>query len=83
MNNKKGVPTGYTHNWTYRGHWKETKIKPGTWKGTFTATKRTKSGKGGPKPGFRIKWKINGTQYAIKTKKGTYQTKLYFKKRKI
>jgi hypothetical protein len=79
----KGVPKGYTHNWAYKGHWKETKRAPGKWTGTFTATKKTKSGGGGPKPGFKILWKLNGTQQATKTSRGTYQTRFKFKKRKI
>ena len=59
---RKGVPKGYTHNWTYRGHWKEKKVAPGKWRGYFKATKRTKSGRGGPRRGFKIKWRIYGIQ---------------------
>lgn len=72
---RKGVPTGYKHNWTYRGHWSEKKIAPKTWKVTFKATKKTKAGRGGPKKGFRVQWKFyNVKQKAIKTGKGQYQT---------
>lgn len=69
-----GVPEGYKHNWTYRGRWNETKTGPKKWKFTFKATKKTKAGKGGPKPGYKVHWKIKADQYAIKTNKGTYQT---------
>lgn len=73
----KGVPVGYKHNWTYRGHWKEIKIKPGQWKITFNATKKTRAGKGGPPKGFKILWGFkNVRQRAIKTGKGKYQTRL-------
>lgn len=73
----KSVPKGYTHNWAYRGRWKETKIAPGKWKIRFRATKGRKVKgyvKGQPRKGFRIRWKINAIQDAIKTSKGTYQT---------
>lgn len=72
---KKGVPTGYKHNWSYKGHWYEKKIAPGKWKVIFKATKKTKSGRGGPKPGFKIHWGFkNVQQKAVKTGKGKYQT---------
>lgn len=79
----RGVPKGYRHDWTYRGHWKEYKTSPGNWNIDFRATKKTKSGRGGPKPGFRLVWGIKGKQYAVKTSKGTYQTRLIAKKRLI
>lgn len=73
----KGVPKGYTHNWTYRGKWHEKKIAPGKWRIKFRATKRTRAGRGGPKPGFKILWGFkNVKQRAIKTGKGKYQTEL-------
>lgn len=80
---RRGVPAGYTHNWKYTGHWKETKGRNGVWRGRFRATKRTRSGRGGPRPGFKIKWYIKGIQTAIKTRKGTYQTDFKFTKKKI
>ena len=76
MKQKKGVRKGYNHHWKYTGRWDETKTGPGMWSISFKATKRKKSGLGGPKPGTRIVWKIDGYQTAIKTKKGEYQTHL-------
>lgn len=74
---RRGVPKGYVHNWSYRGRWWEKKIKPGVWKVVFRATKRNKSGRGGPKPGFRIVWGFrNVKQKAVKTGRGQYQTVL-------
>lgn len=78
---RRGVPVKYTHNWSYRGHWRETKISPRDWNVDFRATKRTKAGGAGPPPGFRVKWKIDAVQYARKTGKGTYETRLVGRKR--
>ena len=79
----KGVPKGYTHNWTYRGHWKETKTAPGKWNFQFKATKRTHAGAMGPNPGSKVKWKLKGTQSVVKTGKGTYKTDFKGTKRLI
>lgn len=78
-----GVPPGFTHNWSYRGHWKERKIKPGLWKGRFKATKRTKAKSLGPKPGSKLTWNIKGKQTARKTGKGEYQTTFDFTKKLV
>lgn len=78
-----GVPKGYRHNWTYRGRWKERKLRPGLWKIDFRATKRTRSGRGGPRRGSKIVWGIRAKQYAVKTGRGTYQTRLIGTKRVI
>lgn len=84
MCGSKAVPTGYKHHWTYRGRWNEKKIKPKLWKIDFIATKRTHArGYGNFKPNFRIKWKINAVQYAVKTGKGTYQTRMIGYKRPL
>lgn len=77
---RKGVPSGFQHNWAYRGHWKEKKVRPGYWIIDFRATKRTKAGSMGPKPGSFLVWKIDATQTAYKTHKGSYQTRLTGKK---
>lgn len=80
----KGTPTGYKHIWGYRGIWKETKKTPTTWKINFTATKNKKSkGYGKFRKGFKVHWKIIADQYAIKTGKGTYQTKMIGTKKLI
>lgn len=73
-----GVKTGYVHDWTYKGHWQERKIKPGVWKINFEATKGKKHSKMGTlKPGTKITWKFkNMKQTAIKIGKGKYQTRL-------
>lgn len=70
------VPKGYTHNWTYKGHWKETKLKPGLWKIKFKATKNRKTAKtiGNFGIGTTGTWKIKAIQHIKKTGKGTYQT---------
>ena len=74
---RRGTPIGYQHNWKYQGRWTEKKVKPGTWKISFKATKGKRARSlGAFKPGFKIHWKINADQYAIKTKKGMYQTHL-------
>jgi hypothetical protein len=75
---KRAVPKGYKHNWTYHGHWKETKTRPGNWKFTFRATKSRKTAKsmGSFGVGTKGAWKIRGTQYITKIGKGKYQTKL-------
>lgn len=77
MTYKKGVPKGFKHNWAYRGHWAEKKIRPGKWKFIFKATKNRKAkGTGSFGIGTTGAWKIQGIQYIKKTGKGTYQTKL-------
>lgn len=75
---RRGVPKGYKHNWSYRGHWAEKKIRPGKWTFTFTATKHRKAGRNLGSFGIGTKgaWRINGIQYITKTGTGTYQTKL-------
>lgn len=73
---------GQSHHWTYKGHWHERKVAPGTWKGTFTATKRQRP-RAGVGRGSKYRWHIKGTQTAVKTKSGTYQTKYKFTKRLI
>jgi len=82
---KRGVPAGYKHIWGYRGVWTERKGKDGIWRGNFRATKGHKGRKsyGNFKKGFKIKWKLWGTQTATKTGKGTYQTNFKFKKKRI
>lgn len=70
---------GSRHHWAYRGHWKERKVAPGVWFGSFKATKSQR-----PRPGVavgsRYKWRIRGLQSAVKTSAGQYQTNLRFKK---
>lgn len=76
-NKNKAVPKGYKHNWTYRGHWAETKIRSGLWKIDFQATKNRKAKDWGNfGKGTTGAWLINGIQYIRKTGKGTYQTRL-------
>lgn len=81
---RKGVKKGFKHNWKYKGHWKEKKVGKGIWRIDFRATKGRKARSyGGYAKGSRLKWKINATQYAIKTGKGTYQTRMIGTKRLI
>ena len=71
------TPKGYKHIWGYHGVWKERKISPKSWVFTFDASKGKKAKSYGSfKPGYRVKWKINAIQEAVKTGKGTYQTKM-------
>lgn len=80
----KGVPVKYKAYWRYKGVWKETKVKPGTWKLSFRATKNRKAKSYGSHPkGRRIRWKFTGYQDVIKTDKGKYQTHLYGTKRLV
>lgn len=75
---KKGTPKGYKHIWGYKGVWKEKKITPKKWRIDFKATKgKSAKGYGNFKKGFKVLWKINARQEAVKTSKGTYQTHLY------
>jgi hypothetical protein len=81
---KNATPKGYKHIWGYHGVWKERKTSPSNWSFTFDASKGKKSKSYGSfKPGFRVKWKINAIQEAIKTGKGSYQTKMKGIKRLI
>lgn len=81
---RRGVPRGYRHFWKYKGIWKERKKPDGSWKIDFRASKGKKSkGYGNFKKGFRIHWRINADQYAVKTGKGTYQTRMIGTKRRI
>lgn len=76
-----GVPIGFVHNWAYHGHWREKKVAPGLWKGTYKATKHTKAKGMGPKPGSTVEWEIKGNQKVFKTKKGSYNTNFVFTKK--
>lgn len=77
MKRGKGVPKNFRHIWGYRGVWSEKKIAPRKWKINFRASKGKKSNSlGNFKKGFKIHWKINADQYAVKTGKGTYQTNM-------
>lgn len=77
MIKKRGVPKGFRHNWTYRGHWDETKVKPGLWKFRFKATKRQHArGMGNFGIGTTGAWEIKAKQYIKKTGKGKYQTEM-------
>ena len=61
---KQGVPSGYNHNWTYKGHWQEHKKRKGLWTFTFTATKHRHAKKWGTfGKGTTGAWRINGIQY--------------------
>ena len=81
---KRGVPAGYRHLWGYRGVWRERKNPDGTWDVDYRATKKKKAKRyGGFKKGFKIKWGLKGTQTAVKTDKGQYQTHLKAKKWRI
>jgi hypothetical protein len=77
-----GVPAGYKHIWGYKGVWKETKLPRGKgWKVDFKATKRrTHKGMGSFGKGTKIVWGIKGKQYAQKTGRDTYQTRLIARK---
>ena len=76
----RGVPTGYKHNWKYKGHWKERKGKKG-WKVDFTAKKsRSGSSKGGLPIGSKVTWNLKGTQTATKVSGRTYKTRFKAKK---
>ena len=78
-----GVPTGYRHNWKYRGHWKERKGRRG-WNINFTARKSRKGSKRGGLPvGSRIVWKIEGYQTARKVSWRTYATRLRARKKLV
>lgn len=78
------VPRGYVHNWKYTGRWHERKVSPKKWKIDFRATKGKRArGYGNFGKGFRIKWRINAVQYAKKTGKGTYQTRMVGTKTKM
>lgn len=81
---RKGVPSGYRENWAYHGRWSEKKIRPGLWKGTYTATKRRRANSyGNFGKGTFIKWKLYGYQTAVKVGKGIYQTVFKFYKRPV
>lgn len=74
----RSVPKGYRHLWTYqKGLWDERKTQSGKWKFDYRVTKKKKSRNYGKfRKGFKIKWKINAIQYATKTGKGTYKTRM-------
>jgi hypothetical protein len=78
----KAVPKGYKHIWGYKGVWKEKKLGKGKgWAIDFTATKRhTHKTMGSFGVGTKGAWRINATQYIIKTGKNTYQTRLVGRK---
>lgn len=77
----RGVPKGYSHNWLYKGRWKEYKVGKGKWKGRFKAAKsRGGSSRGGLKKGARIAWYIRGVQYATKVGGRRYLTDFKFTK---
>lgn len=83
-NYKKGVPSGYKHHWKYKGRWSETKNKDGSWNFSFRATKGKRAKRYGKfKKGFKILWKLDGYQTAIKTGKGKYQTRFYGRKKRV
>lgn len=67
---------GSRHNWTYRGHWYERKVKPGVWRFRFGATKFQKPRKGVGK-GSKYVWRIKATQRAVKTQSGRYRTRMH------
>jgi hypothetical protein len=64
MTYKRGVPKGYVHR----------KVGPRKWDFDFRAVKRTNAKAMGPRPGSRVRWKIDAYQDAIKTGKGEYKT---------
>lgn len=82
---KTGVPRGYSHDWHYDGRWKEKKLSPGKWKGSFKAIKTRKSPakyhKNAPGKGSVVKWEIHGTQTATKLNKNKYATDFKFTKK--
>jgi hypothetical protein len=80
---RRGVPKGYRHNWTYRGRWREKKVSPRKWRFSFNATKRTHAKAMGPRKGSKVMWDIKARQIAVKTKKGTYQTRMVGTKRLV
>lgn len=70
------VPKGFVHDWTYRGHWHERKVRPGLWRFRFDATKFRKARSYGSfGKGTTGAWKIAGIQRITKTGKGRYQTR--------
>lgn len=84
MYKNKGVPKGFVHDWTYRGHWHEKKIRPGLWRFRFRATKNRKADRMGSFGiGTKGAWKIKGTQYIRKTGRGKYQTDFIGTKRPL
>lgn len=75
MASRKGVPVGYKEAWKYTGRWRERKVRRGTWKFRFKATKRRRAKSYGSfGKGTTGAWKIRGIQYIRKTGKGQYQT---------
>lgn len=76
-NKSRGVPIGYPENWTYRGRWKERKLRKGLWGFDFKATKRRRANSYGSfGKGTRGRWKIVAVQDIVKTNKGEYQTRM-------
>lgn len=83
---REGVKQGYVHEWDYpNGRWIEKKISKRDWVFKFASAKhktnqRKTRGKIQPPINFRILWKIDALQTAIKTGRGEYQTQMVGKK---
>ena len=83
---KEGVRTGYVHEWDYpNGKWIEQKVSSKDWAFRFSSSKkktnsRKKSGAIMPPVGYKVIWRIEAIQRAVKTGRGEYQTQMVGKK---